>query len=156
MSSKKWARVGSIACLTIVGVLVGGAAHAVDYFGALAVYDGSTKVSEASGGAVYLVYDTNYDKVRVKITFRDVTADGQGTYAKALQDGWDYGAETGWSWQRMHNDETNKYSKADGWRTSYMTEGAPWAFAYRSNPMVCHNNPWYLPDKCDSAGWQYP
>jgi hypothetical protein len=45
----------------------------------------------------------------VKVTFRDVTADGWSSYAAAFQDAWDC-TPSGCGWVRMSNDET-----ADGW-----------------------------------------
>lgn len=143
-----------VLAVILLSLLCAGVAHA-DTYGSLAVYKGGNKVSEASGGSVYRVDTGSYDSMRVRMRFRDVTADGWGTYARALQDAWDC-TPSGCSWLRMNNDESNKYGTADGWRTTYLTEGRPWELGYRSNPNVCHHEPWYDPDDCDSAGWVRP
>ena len=106
--------------LTLVGVISGtvvsaGTAWAApDYFGALAVYEDGSKVSEASGGKARDITDG----IALDITFRDVTA--------------------------------------DGWRDSTMKETYVGGYDWRSNPAVCHHEPWYDPDDCDPAGWQNP
>ena len=147
--------------LTLVGVISGtvvsaGTAWAApDYFGALAVYEDGSKVSEASGGKARDITDG----IALDITFRDVTADGWGTYAIALQDAW-YCVRSGprnqCQFWRRSNDETNNYGTADGWRDSTMKETYVGGYDWRSNPAVCHHEPWYDPDDCDPAGWQNP
>lgn len=151
-------RVGSVIAKTtillVLGVLFAQSAAAVSYFGQLTVKRDGVKVAEASGGSVYEVY-ADYTKLRTKVTFRDVTADGWSSYAAAFQDAWDC-TPSGCGWVRMSNDETGKYGKADGWITSYMTEGRVWQLGYRSNPRVCHADPWWNPDNCTGAGWLAP
>lgn len=61
-----------VACLAVSGV-----AQASVSFGALAVYEGGTKVSESSGGVVRSdVSSSGINGIETEIRFRDVTADG--------------------------------------------------------------------------------
>jgi hypothetical protein len=143
-----------VATILMFGI---GTAHAATTFGYYSVSAGGQKRSETSGGSVYryTVSGDSYDSLRAKIVFRDLQADGWGTYGRALQDAWDC-TRTGCDWVRMSTDESSKYSTADGWRTTYLTEGRVWELGYRSQPSVCYHQPWWDPDDCKGPGWLEP
>lgn len=141
------------------GVLAGGlcvgtgvAAYAADTFGRLAVYDSGTLISESSGGKVWDPANSIVDAT-LRIAIRDTTADGYSTYAKGQWQG-----KSGGLWSDVYLYKSAGVSKADGWVTKEKTATDPdlSSSALRIKPSVCHAEPWYTPDRCDAAGYQYP
>lgn len=136
--------------LVVVGVfsLSTVSAHAGQVnFGVIKVVESGKTVSQASGGNVARIKHG----VQVKIRFRDVTADGWSTYARARQWAWycvRSGSKNTCQYYLRAQDKTGKYGTSHGWRTSAMKEVMASALNWKSDVGVCHANSWYLPDNC--------
>ena len=60
-----------------------------------------------------------------------------------------------YTWRGIYEDQTSRYSTADGWQTKYMSESGHCAADWRTAPKVCvdQNNE---PDACGSEGYINP
>lgn len=116
-------------------------------------------MAESSGGIVYYEGSGNGRTISTKIRFRDLQADGDGAYGEARQQRWERVTAprccSYYTWLSTNRDQTNRYSKAYGWRTSYLRESDSNVSRWRVNAKVCvdQNNE---PDACDSTGYIEP
>ena len=120
-------------------------------FGSMGAYEGSVRVGEASGGAVY----NESGGITERIRFRDLKADGDGAYGVARHQAYQRGCNPGtnicyWAWRGVYEDQTDRYGSAYGWRTSYMHEEGHNAGDWRTKPGICVDQSWE-PDAC---GWK--
>lgn len=109
------------------------------------------RLAETSGGSVY----NESGGITEKIRFRDLKADGDGAYGVARHQAYQYACNPGtnicyWAWRAVYEDQTSRYSKSYGWRTSYLHEEGHKASDWRTRPGICVDQSWE-PDAC---GWK--
>jgi hypothetical protein len=117
------------------------AAWGTAYFGYMSAWEDGQKLAESSGGSIYYEGSGVGRTVTTKITFRDLVADGDGAYGEADEQAWDQVTAprccTYYTWAWIHVDQTDRYSKAYGWRTSYMRQSDRDVLYWRVKAKVC-------------------
>ena len=149
MDIRKVASATGLTLTIVLGYPV--SAWAAVSFGPVGAYEDGVRLAETSGGSVY----NESGGITEKIRFRDLKADGDGAYGVARHQAYQYACNPGtnicyWAWRAVYEDQTSRYSKSYGWRTSYLHEEGHKASDWRTRPGICVDQSWE-PDAC---GWK--
>jgi hypothetical protein len=151
----KFRRSAIVVGTLLLAPLAASSASATTYFDHLIPREGGQDLAWGHG---FFQYDPVTHNPEQNTTFKDQRSDGDGAYAEADFQKYEYicnpQGTCWWAWQDITQKQTDRIGTDQGWQTRTLSTSRA-GHSWRDLAKVCVDQS-FQPDPCDDTGWIYP